>query len=230
MRKIPDKWLGEEIKGSLERVLKEPQSNIVRPRNTNPIIVPNIDGYIYVPSTNLLVAKQRTHLGESWDKARNSLKQEGSFMMNLYEFAEFLRYLKTNPNQENSTIYEDITAVRNPYRAEWLDAKFSENVGKMFVDYDKSINGKRESLHETLKGYLDKNRTPGIDLEKWIDNHTIQGFPRERIKKGDLYYWAPVDGRVARFGAYSDGADLSCDGGPTGSYSRLGVRAAREKK
>lgn len=66
MTKLPDKLFGREVKGSLERVLREPD-NVVRPINPN-ITAPNLDGFVYVPSINLYVAKQRTHLNESWSQ------------------------------------------------------------------------------------------------------------------------------------------------------------------
>ncbi|MEK6974568.1 MAG: hypothetical protein AABW41_05015, partial [Nanoarchaeota archaeon] len=126
MRKIPDKWLGEEIKGSLEKVLSEPQTQVARP--VIPVNIPNLNGFIYVPSTKLYVAKERNHFNENWNLAHESLKQEDSFMMNMYQFVEFLKHLKfVEPNDENLAIYESITAVRDPYRGEWIDAKFDSN-------------------------------------------------------------------------------------------------------
>ncbi|MEK6974320.1 MAG: hypothetical protein AABW41_03750, partial [Nanoarchaeota archaeon] len=74
-----------------------------------------------------------------------------------------------------------------------------------------------------------ENKTPGIDLEEWINNSTTQGFPRKDSLRGDLYYYAPVNGRVAWFGADSDGAWLYCCGDPGVTGAGLGVRGARKK-
>ena len=230
MTRIPKTWLGEEIKGSLEKVLSEPQSQVARP--INPVNAPNLDGYIYIPSTGLYVAKERTHFNENWTQCNESLKQEGQglFMMNMYEFVEFLKHLKENPNQENNSIYESITAVRSPYRGEWIDARFNQKQKKMVIDYHKlDPIGNRELVHEALVDYLDENKTPGIDLEEWINNSTTQGFPRKDSLRGDLYYYAPVNGRVARFDADSDGARLKYDRNPDCTDAGLGVRAAKIK-
>ena len=68
-------------------------------------------------------------------------------------------------------------------------------------------------------------------LNDWLNNPTKHGLPRKNTKDGDLYYWYPRsdNNSVARFFAYSDGADLYCYGVPSYSNSRLGVRAARAK-
>ena len=149
-------------------------------------------------------------------------------MLNMYQFVEFLKYLKENPNQENKEIYEDITEVRDPYRAEWIDAKFSKEGRKLMINYHKLDRTTNYSeVTEPLQDCLTVDREPGISLDEWINNHNNQGLPKPNISKGDLYYWHPRNDYVARFGASSGGADLNCVRDPGYSNSRLGVRAAK---
>ena len=71
-----------------------------------------------------------------------------------------------------------------------------------------------------------EDKTPGINLNDWLNSPITQGLPKSNIKSGELYYWAPMkdNNSVARFGADSGGAGLFCDGGPSGASASLGVR------
>ena len=227
MTRIPKTWLGEEIKGSLEKVLSEPHSQVARP--ISPTNAPNLDGYIYVPSTGLYVAKERTHFNKNWSQAHQLLESENSFMLNMYEFVEFLKHLKENPNQENNSIYESITAVRSPYRGEWIDAKFDSNGNVRYEAKHKTQEKGILTTVEPLQKYLAQNKTPGISLDEWINNHTQQGLPKPKIKNGDLWYWAPINDYVAGFEADSDWAGLDCVWNPDSTNAGLGVRAAKIK-
>lgn len=127
-------------------------------------------------------------------------------------------------------IFEDITKVQSPWRAEWLDC-FFEQREDLFVKYHVFEDGKVVQKSEKLdKNTLMQDKTPGISLEGWLENPTQEGLPPKKIKEGSLFYWAPVNNRVAGFGAYSGGAGLGCDGDPSVRGSDLGVRAAKQLK
>ena len=78
---------------------------------------------------------------------------------------------------------------------------------------------------EKLEDCLMDDKTPGINLGDWVSGKSVanQGLPSKKISKGDLYYWHPRDGQVARFIAFSDRAFLLCDGDPSYRNSVLGV-------
>ena len=140
-------------------------------------------------------------------------------------------------------IWDDITEVRSPWRAEWLNAKFKgesksgilNKLGiledQFYITYDKVMDdgGVKQVTEELDEDTLMKSRTPGISLENWLKNPTIQGLPRKNVQDGNLYYWKPTNGSVAGFGAGSDGTLLSCDGDPASSNVALGVRAKKIK-
>ncbi len=193
--------------------------------------------FIYVPSINLYVAKEKSLYNESWDSAWKNLEREGLKMPTIYQFKEFLRYLKENPqgtmdasSKEIESILDEILTARDPWRSEWLDAYFEVK------EYGGYISGmhimtENKSKSEVLDDYLDQDRTPGIDLYHWLYNSNKQGLPKEKAKKGDLNYWSPERGRVAWFVAFYEGAILGCgrSGGrsPEDSDSSLGVRAIK---
>ena len=270
---IPDNWLGKKLDGSLERILQKPATQIVVPPSVPTIIIPannlgiNKADYINLPSAKhsnyeygeTLVAMERTHLNSDWHAARDGLAVDGAYMLTIRQFADFLNLLRSGQASDGNgnriqpsrltDLYNDITEVRNPWRSEWLDARFVEqqtgtrvkvpgtNIGipgtarkEMHITYH-AVNsqGVFQEVTEILEPYLACNKTPGINLDNWLSGATKHGIPPPNTPDGDLWYWRPTDGKVARFVAGSGGADLSCGRDPSYRGSSLGVRAARAK-
>ncbi len=181
------------------------------------------------------VGIELSHLDRSWDYSNDILPKEDSFMLpeNIWvDFANLIRSDKKIYNCAGKRIpVEVIRALRsnifdlkNLYRAEWINNKF----GKGTTTYPKfNSAGKLEFVTEPLEDCLMEDRVQGISLDDWLKNPTPQGFPRKDVKKGDLYYQYPRDGRVARFFANSVRAVLNCYGNPQGSVPELGVRRAK---
>jgi len=182
------------------------------------VIIPGKNGFIYVPSLNLDVAKERSHFGKNWYNTHEALGNDDARMLTLPEFTEFLKYTK----EHNPEIYESITKVRSPWRAEWIDAAFEQRDDGLYV-----LTGNK-SKSEKLEGGLMEDRTPGISLDAWLgEGATKQGLPRANVKDGSLYYWYPRNGTVVRFNADPAGSYLDCDRYPSHCDSGLGVRAAK---
>jgi len=175
--------------------------------------------YIEIPNLKLAVARKRTHQGKNWHEAHDALKQEGARMLTPPEFVEVLKYTQENAPE----VYEDITAVREPWRAEWLDACFEQRQDGLYVLTQHKTNA--EKLDEDT---LMENRTPGISLEGWLEEPTEQGLPKSDIWEGDLFYWFPTNDSIAGFGAGSGRAVLDCNGVPSDGDSGFGVRAAKQ--
>lgn len=178
----------------------------------------NSNDFIYVPSIKFYVAKQRSHLGKDWFECHRELQSNGERMLTFPEFIEFLKYTKDNSLE----IYKDITEIRSPWRAEWIDADFKTKGKNLY------INSHQDSR------LLDKNtlmEDKRISLEDYLEgNHTSQGLPSKKVKSGNLYYWYPRsdNNSVARFCADSDSANLYC-WSPSCRLSALGVRAVRHE-
>lgn len=188
--------------------------------------------FIYVPLINLYVAKERKLLSKNWFDTHKGLQSQEEKMLTIPEFVEFLKYAKTNFPE----IYNDITEVRSPWRAEWLDADFKVKNDKLYINYnhilDKNGNLVPQNSKVLDKNTLMKDKIPGISLEDWLDNPSKQGLPTKKTKSGDLYYWCPRsdNNSVARFDAFSSRANLNCDGDPSNRDSNFGVRAAKQRE
>ena len=170
-------------------------------------------------------------------------KEAGNATLSPVLYREFLKLVKEgidgkvvydgtgNHLQKDRLIqvFNEITEVRAPYRAEWIDAKFSKQGRKMRMTYPIFKNNAWEYATEELEGHLKRNKTPGISLESWLKKASPHGLPLTKFTKGELYYWAPVDGDVAGFWADSGWADFGCYGGPSYRNGGLGVRAVSPK-
>jgi hypothetical protein len=215
--------------------VESPESYLVLPSNTH-------GSYSY---PDLLVSKDRRHKNSNWNQAHKALSKEDSFMLTIRQFVDLLALLKSsnplydgrgNPLHKDRVeeLYADITEVRDPYRAEWLDAKFTETGrirSKWELTYHKiKPDGTSEEVIEQLQECLMDDKTPGIDLDYLLNNATDQGLPPKNNSEGSLYYWHPRKERVARFRADSDWAFLDCNWDPLYSNSELGVRAAKIKR
>ena len=186
-------------------------------------VIPNKEGMIYVLSVNVYFAKERSHLGLNWNETYEALASEGKRMPTIPEFRNYLKYLSEDSDLNNGfqEIYDEITKVREPWRAEWIDAYFEKRKDGFYV-----LTGNK-TKSEKLEDYLTSDKTPGINLDDWVygTNVTNQGLPKTKSKKGDLYYWYPRNERVARFDASSAWAGLGCYRSPVGVDSSLGVFA-----
>ena len=182
-----------------------------------------------------LIAKKRSMQSKKWQEAQDALKAEGKFMPTIRQYADFLNLLKSGnaydgkghaiAKSELDSILDEILELRNPYRAEHLDASFSKQGEQFYITYHKfNSAGKLEQVTEPLQERLMQDKIPGINLEDWLKKANEQGLPSPKAKQGRLYYWCPREGRVAGFDASSNGANLDCDWDPQTSNSALGVR------
>jgi len=181
---------------------------------------------IYVPKIKLYIAKETSLYGLDWRSAHKELHKKGLQMLTIREFIDFILYLKQNPNiQDTKKILDEILTQRDPCRTEWLDAKFSEKDKQMYINYNhRTVNGKlvaqnKEPLEECLMTFVPMRK---IDLASC----NKQGLP---TKEGDdIYFWCPIEGRVAGFSASPFKTILHCDW-YAGGHPSIGVRAARKR-
>ena len=157
-----------------------------------------------------------------------------------FEFSEFLRKLSSdeqlyngNGNPINSSLKRrvlgDITEGRSPLRSERLGYLFSKKYSKLYVTYHKfDSSGKLIKVTERLDpDTLLTNKTLEISLDDWVNNPNPQGLPKSNVQNGILYFWKPVENKVAWFYADADGANLDCDWDPLFSDAFIGVRVAK---
>src|SRR3990167_2547233 len=157
--------------------------------------------YIKLPS-GIYVAKQITLLDKDWFDSHKALQKQGNRMLMPIEFVEFLNHTKDNFPE----IYREITEVRSPWRAEYLDAYFEKRKDGLYI-----LTGNRTKPEKLDEDTLMEDRIPGISLDDYIDRaHTSQGLPRRDVKKGNLYFWHPRNVSVAWFDALGNRANLLC--------------------
>ena len=200
--KIPEKIFGVPVKGAIERALKEAEAKQNSPNITTNLTLDNYQ-ILKNPILNL-----------DWYKTHEELKKQNLKMLTPMEFNNLLNLAY----QKDKLLYNEITELKSPYIYEWLDAYFEQRPDGLYI----LTNNKSNS--ELLEPCLMEKQTPGISLEDWMKNPTKQGLPKPDIKNGNLYYWNPIDGRVAGFYADSDWTSLNCNGYPSNSYGSLGVR------
>ena len=177
--------------------------------------------FIKLPS-GIYVAKEKTLHGKNWFDSHKALQKQGNRMLMPIEFVEFLNHTKDNFPE----IYREITEVRSPWRAEYLDAYFEKRKDGLYI-----LTGNRTKPEKLDEDTLMEYRIPGISLDDYLSRaHTSQGLPRRDVKKGNLYFWHPRNGSVAGFGAYVSRAYLYCDRFHSYGYSVLGVRAVAQEK
>ncbi len=247
---VDTKGLDDVADALLRNVQPNPDTNTQDTQS--PANIPNPDKYIILPGASysnyayptMLVAMDRTHQGKDWFDCHKLLAKKGDSMLTLRQYADFLRLLKSGnvldgraqrlSKSKVEAILDDIIAVRNPARAEWLDADFKVKNNVLHINHSHNVDNKGNVVpqySEALLSCIMENKAPGIDLEDWISKANSQGLPPVSVKKGSLYYYFPLNDNnsVAGFGANSVRAFLGCGRDPSGTDSNLGVRAARKK-
>jgi len=228
----PDHFGGEPIPEDAIEIALAAEKKKKDSERENQGVAPPLEGFIYVPSVDLYFAKERSHLGKEWHDTHRELHKQNLRMPTIPEFVEVLKYLRADPTAENRRVYNKITKVGDPLRAEWLDANFYAKGDKLWVDYNHIVDSNGNVVaqeSERLEGHLMQDKPPGISLEHWLNNPTKQGLPQENSEQGDLWYKHPRARGVARFTANSEGTYLSCRGDPDYFDYELGVRAVRTR-
>ena len=192
-------------------------------------------------------AEQTTNQGYigkiNWHSALKLNLTLDSFTLNIRQYLDFLNLLKSGKafygdgskadKKVLNNLLDEISTVRDPWRAEWLDADFKVKDDKLYINYNHKLDNNKLKPQKTelLEECILEDRTPGINLDNFLMNATSQGLPKKNVKTGDLYYYAPDkdNNSVARFGAGSDRAGLYCFWDPSDSGSVLGVRRAKIK-
>lgn len=182
---------------------------------------------------DLLVNMLVGDYGKTWEESHKVLHTKDSLMINPIQFWDFRDLIKSGkvydgngskvPRAVLKAINDEIFKVRTPLRAEWLNAKFRLIDEKWQMSYDnRIINGKLKSLvSEPLEDCLMQ--------DGYINLRSInrQGMPTRQAKKSEICYMPPLDGAVARFVAYSAGADFDCSKSHLSAGSGCGVRRVK---
>jgi len=223
-KRVGENYLARKEQNKLNPVVAPVQEN---KQPENQIVFPAKEGYIYVPLIKLYVAKERSYLGSDFNECQDLFCKENAKMLNLNEMREFLKYAKENERE----VYNEITELRKPTRAEWIDADFKMYGDDLYVHYHVFDFNKKIIL---LKDKLDQDtlmqKSKKISLDDCLsDSYTKQGLPSKNVEEGTFTYWAPNKNYVVRLGSSSGGFGLICDRNISTNYSNLGVRKCFSK-
>lgn len=211
--------------------------------------------YIRIPGTNIIIGRETVNKNLTWENIHYALADNGLFMptpalfttyfMSVKDAAERNNFLyagdhKPLSREETQKLWNYLSSTTNrPKRKRkcwtWLDAAFEHGTGQNQLDM---LTDHRVVVQQGKKVLQARSRNP---LENCVDQITYvhlafnkQGLPTQQAKtlsyhQGEtLYFWKPVDNRVARFVADSVGAGLSCVRNPQLSFPALGVFACAE--
>jgi len=186
---------------------------------------------------NLLVSMERSHYNLTWLETLKILHQEDSVMLNLRQYIDFLNILKSGTayDANGDRIFEEkvveilnnIYAVRDPWRAEWLNNKFTIRGETTTIDYYKFNSDDQPII---MPDKLDQDtlmEDKQIDLDEWLSDANTQGLPRKDIARGNVYFWYLREGGATWFNANSGAIDLILHGSPSFLATWLGVRPAK---
>jgi hypothetical protein len=218
-----------------------------------PTVINRAD-YIKVPRKGILISKRELYKGKqfryNWEKSIFILQENGLYMpspeifmthfMNVKQAAEGKTNLEDgNGNRlsrdEAGSLWSYLSSTnRNQFNGEicwtWLDALFKKDKsGKMYMETDHRAVKQGSKL--ILQG-RDATLASHLSQDTWAElSFTPQGLANKVSQQTsyaqgtNIYFWQPVDNRVAGFGAGSGGAVLFCGRNPTSSGSSLGVFA-----
>lgn len=197
--------------------------------------------YLLLPNYQLIVSIDKFFENKKWNEAHQELHKEHTGMINLPEFLYLLKLANEGKLQyadgtsvtkkDCKDFYNEMTEVREPWRAEWIDESYKNQPG---IPQDQPQILQRQTNHlylngtpapatiEILQPHLVQDKQ--IDLKYLVSHHTSQGLPLQTQKDRTLYYYFPRDGCVARFYAGRNGAFLFCGWDPLIWGSCLRVR------
>jgi len=204
--------------------------------------------YVRVPGLDVAIAKRELYLGLRLNETYSRLEEDGLFMpppaimtrhylavKAAVEKGSVLEYYDGEPVTEDDVddLYRRIVLGQKDGVWTHLDALFVNGFGAqwldMVTDHRAIMNGKEKQIVAWKREPLLPHAAKRVCFVDPIFNE--QGLPttmsnEQEYKLGkNLFYLAPVDGRVARFNAYSKVVVLDYDGSPTFSDKALGVLA-----
>lgn len=243
--KIPDQWgkipLSEAFKEDDDDKKADPPQQQGKVLQVSANIDPS--EYIRIPNTDILIARKEKFQNLNWEDTHYKLAENELYMPNPALFMKYFTEVisarekklkiydgsnKELSKDEVQKLYDYLTEKQS-WHGSWLDAKFVKNGSSLELETDHKVipNKGKKTLQGKiypLAQYLKEDCYAELKFN-------VQGLAFEKSKKQDykqgenIYFWSPVEDRVAWFYAYSDRACLICDRPPTLAYSDLGVFA-----
>ena len=190
--------------------------------------------YVYIPTINLSFAPEITLQGKNWYDAHREIiaNPENGRMPRTSETWAAIFYARENLQEEGMQhLYNSILKTIQPgWHGEHQNDFFTEEEGKMYVQHLEDFNSDEEpifSKRTEIAGYLTQNGWADISSKTHL---TEEGLCKKLSKQDsysqgeNIYFWTPIDQRVASFIAYPAEVSLECNSSPSDPGANLGVR------
>lgn len=247
----------EEALKIVEAKTTQPQSHVQAPPQPLTVSANiNQSDYVQIPQFGALIGKREIFKGKNWTDTHYLLAENGLYMPNPVMFMTHFMNVR-EASQGRSSLYDGNGSQLSQPEAQSLWNYLSSTDRNLFSGqncwtwldalFKKDINGKiyMETNHGAVKDASGTWTLPtgkSITLDSYLENSGVwadlpfnkQGLANKSssnngyVQGKNIYFWQPIENRVARFDADSDGACLNCNRDPTGTYSSLGVFACAE--
>jgi hypothetical protein len=244
--KFPTTFMGYDGKEEYRKIMNEKEGE--KPtEEPEKIIFQGSDivssDYIQIPGKDFIIAIGETDFNLNYEEANKAVLKRGLEVPLISQFMNFHNYVidcyknnkpifdsAGNPISDNTKndLYNQLTS--NCWS--WLNGKFNlsgkKNMLEIIIGLDSKDNllTRTEILEPFLNEdcYVDFNKINKNGIPDLTSKYSNQSF----VKGENIYYWSPVNGRVARFNAYSDRAALKCNRYPSLRRSDRGVRTVKK--
>jgi len=201
--------------------------------------------YVHIPKQEFVTAIAETDFNLNYEEVHKAVLKKGLAVPEISQFMTFHNYIIDcyknkkqifdaggNPlsNKIKNDLYKQLT--ENCWT--WLNGLFHLSGDKKTIEKVIGLDSNDILLtkREDLENYLEKDcYVDFIKLNKQgIPNSNAKFFKQDFVEGKNIYFYQPVDERVARFYADSDRAYLYCCRDSSGRGSSLGVRAVGTNK
>ncbi len=190
----------------------------------------DLSQYLFLEKQGIYASKKRFFHSHNNEQMHQALHQEKARMIILPEFWPLYHALKSGKafdgtgqqlaTAETNHLLNELAEKRSPWRAERIDAFFTQENGQWFY------HTLREPTATGLVAKMREPLQPSLREDCFIDPtaYNRQGSPTQKSDSSEIKFWHPRNNSVAWFVANSDGVILDCSRHPGLSYSGLGVR------
>ncbi|AJF62923.1 MAG: hypothetical protein QT11_C0001G0787 [archaeon GW2011_AR20] len=183
--------------------------------------------------SNLYSAKNRVLYKHDWEEQIRKLAERKGDMCEIRDFLDLRDLLDSRKKTydgkgslvstlEKQGLLDEMIDRRTPWRAEYFGNRFFKYDEKWYMESGFKV------INDKISPTSIKEIKP-LMMGGWTSfKHINEDGLVTKLRGKEIFYFSPIDGRVARFVAGSDWAYLNCRGSPFYSNGGLGVRESRK--
>ena len=182
--------------------------------------------------SNLYSAKNRVLYKHDWEEQIRKLAERKGDMCEIRDFLDLRDLLDSRKKTydgkgslvstlEKQGLLDEMIDRRTPWRAEYFGNRFFKYDEKWYMESGFKV------INDKISPTSIKEIKP-LMMGGWTSfKHINEDGLVTKLRGKEIFYFSPIDGRVAWFVAGSDRAYLDCDRSPSDSIEGLGVRAQK---